>query len=144
MHMRTSFGLPYTTPYSCPTHLMNSLWPATFWVSGRQTFFASSFAHAEKTTARSADGHVARAVGPLWLLTPLVTLLRKLHSKHRHTPGQMFSEHARRVAVYTNMSPKCASWPLDFPIRVPITNRTNLDLVWPSVHHPLFSAPCPL
>ena len=38
--------------------LMNSLWPATFWVSGRQTFFASSFLHAEKTTAKSADGHV--------------------------------------------------------------------------------------
>ena len=34
---------------------MNSLWPATFGVAGRQTLFASSFLHAEKTTAQSAD-----------------------------------------------------------------------------------------
>ena len=39
---------------------------------------------------------------------------------------------------------KMASWPLDFAIGVPITNRTNLDLVRPSVHYPLLPAPCPL
>ena len=85
---------------------MNSLWPATSWVSRRQTFFASSFSHAEKTTAKSADGLVAPAIGLLWLLITLLTLLRKLHSKHRQTPGQMFSEHPWYVAVYTNVSSK--------------------------------------
>ena len=139
---RSAFRTP--PPIPCPMPLMNSLWPATFWVSGRQTFFASSFLHAEKTAAKSADGHPAPAFGPLWLLTTLVTLLRKLYSKHHPTPGQMFSEHPWCVAVYTNMSPKWATWPLDFSIGVLITNRTNSDLVQPSVHNPLFPAPCPL
>ena len=84
--------------------LMNSLWPATFWVVGRQTLFASSVLHAEKITANSAEGHVASAIGLLWLLITLVTLHRKLHSKHRQTFGQMFSEHPWYVAVFTNMS----------------------------------------
>ena len=53
---RSAFRTP--PPIPCPMPSMNSLWPATFWVSGRQTFFASSFLHAEKTTAKSADGHV--------------------------------------------------------------------------------------
>ena len=44
---------------------MNSLWPATFWMAGRQTLFASSFAHAEKTTAKSTDGRVAPGHRPL-------------------------------------------------------------------------------
>ena len=128
----------------CPMPLMNSLWPVTFWVSCRQTFFASSFLHAEKTTAKSADGHAAMAVGLLWLLKTFVILLRKLYSKHHPTPGQMFSEHPGCVAVYTNMSPKWASWPLDFSIGVRITTRTNSDLVQPSVHTPRFPAPCPV
>ena len=78
------------------------------------------------------------------LVTTLVTLLRKLYSKHRRTPGQMLSEQPWRVAVYAYMFPKLASWPLDIPIRLFITNRTNLDLIWPSVNHPLFPAPCAL
>ena len=117
---------------------MNSLWPATFWVAGQQTFFASSFSHAEKTTAKSADGHVAPAIGLLWLLITLLTLLRKLHSKHRQTPGQMFSEHPWYVAVYTNMSSKWQVGLVIFPLGVLITNRTNSDPFPPSVHHPLF------
>ena len=114
--------------------LMNSLWPTTFWASGRQTFFASSFLHAEKTTAKSADGHVAPALGLVRRLTTPVTLLRRPYSKHRRTPGQMFCEHPLRIAVYTNTSPKWASWPLDFPMGVRITNRTHSDLVRPSGH----------
>ena len=50
-------------PIACPMALMNSLWLATFWVSGRQRFFASSFLHAEKTTAKRADGHAAPTIG---------------------------------------------------------------------------------
>ena len=118
--------------------LMNSLWPATFWVVGRQTFFASSFLHAEKTTAKRAEGHVASAIGLLWLLITLVTLLRKLHSKHRQTFGQMFSEHPWYVAVYTNMSSKWQVGLVIFPTALLIKSRTNSDLFRPSVHHPLF------
>ena len=78
----------------------------------------------------------AMAVGLLWLFITLVILLSKLYSKHHPTPGQMFSEHPGCVAVYTNMFPKWASWLFDFPIGVLITNRTNSDLVQPSVHNP--------
>ena len=71
---------------------MNSLWPTTFWVAGREIFFARFFFHAENTTAKSADGHAAPVVGLLWLLVTPLMLLSKLHSKRRHTPGQMFAE----------------------------------------------------
>ena len=118
--------------------LMNSLWPVTFWVSCRQTFFANSFLHAEKTTAKSADGHAALAVGLLWLLITLVTLLGNLYSKHHPTPGQMFPEHPGCVVVCTNMSPKSQVGPLTFSIGVIIAKRINSDLFRPSVHHPLF------
>ena len=91
-----------------------------------------------------AEGHVASAIGLLWFLITLNTLLRKLHSKHRQTPGQMFSEHPWYVAVYTNMSSKRQVGPLIFPLGVLITNRTNSDLFPPSVHHPPIPGPCPL
>ena len=93
---------------------------------------------AENTTAKSAEGHAAPTAGLLWFLITPITLLRNVHSKHRHTPWEMFSEHPWRVAVYTTMSPKSQVGPLIFSIGVLITKRINSDLFRPSVHHPLF------
>ena len=93
---------------------------------------------AENATAKSAECHAAPTAGLLWFLITLITLLRNLHSKHRHTPWEMFSEHPWRVAVYTTMSPKSQVGPLIFSIGVLITKRINSDLFRPSVHHPLF------
>ena len=118
--------------------LMNSLWPATFWVSGRQTCFARFFLVAKNTTAKSAEGHAAPTAGLLCFLIIVITLLRNLHSKHRHTPGQMFSKHPWRLVVCTNMFPKSQVGPLSFSVGLLIINRTSSDLVRPSVHHPLF------
>ena len=96
------------------------------------------FLLAENAIAKSAECHAAPTAGLLWFLITLITLLRNLHSKHRHTPGQMFSEHPWRVVVCTNMSPKSHVGPLIVSVGVLILNRTHSDLVRPSVHHPLF------
>ena len=96
------------------------------------------FLVAENTTAKSAECHAAPTAGLLWFLITLTTLLRNLHSKRRHTPGQMFSEHPWRVVVCTNMSPKSHVGPVISSVGVLIIIRTNSDLVRPSVHHPLF------
>ena len=138
---RTSFGLPYTTPYSCPMPLMNSLWPATFGVYGRQTFFASSFLHAEKTTAKSADGHV-------WVLGGCLPLLiQSLANSPQKPPpaarGDPFQDPTACCCFDEATSERRFGY-LIFPLQVLITNPMFSDLVRPCVHHPLFPAPCPL
>ena len=84
-----------------------------------------------QTIAKSAECHAAPTAGLLWFLITLTTLLRNLHSKHRHTPWEMFSEHPWRVAVYTTMSPKSQVGPLIFSIGFLITKRINSDLFRP-------------
>ena len=115
-----------------------------FWVSGRQIFFASAFLHCWEDYCKKCRWPRFTHRRPLWLLITFVTLLRKaLQQASPHAWADVLQAPMVCCCLHKHVC-KMASWPLDFAIGVPITNRTNLDLVRPSVHYPLLPAPCPL
>ena len=132
---RSAFRTP--PPIPCPMPLMNSLWPATFWVSGRQTFFASSFLHAEKTTAKSADGHV-------WVLGGCLPFPIQLLANSPQKPppaarGDLFQDPTACCCLDKDTSERRFSY-LIFPLQVLITNPMFSDLGRPCVHSPPLAA----
>ena len=98
-----SLGIPYSQPYSGP--------PA------RKHFLQDKFQIAERTTAKSADAHVAppaRLLCSLYLLLPF--LRKSTRQPSRPAAGKMFSERPWGVAVHTNMPKNLASWLVVFSV----------------------------